>query len=72
MHWISINQAKALVKQGFLKLEDGSLFDKQRNYVGSIENNRFRQNPNYQIPQYIIRQFENFDEDAWFNSVGGW
>ena len=72
MQWISINQAKTLVKQGFLKLENGSLFDKQRNYVGSIENNQFRQNPNYQIPQYIIRQFENFDEDAWFNSNGGW
>ncbi|MDR0829039.1 MAG: hypothetical protein LBN95_02880 [Prevotellaceae bacterium] len=70
--WLSINQAKQLVKQGLYRLETGSnsdaqqIYDKQSgNYVGHIKNGQYYQSPNYQIPQYIIQKFEVFDRNAW-------
>jgi hypothetical protein len=79
-HWISINELKRLVKQGFYKLETGAhsgdqlIYErKSGSYVGHIENGHYYQDPNYQVPQHIeIHKFETFDEDDWRKDGIGW
>jgi len=77
--WLSINQVKRLVNQSLYRLETGShssdqlIYDRQSGkYVGHIESGRYYQSPNYQVPHYIIQQFENFDEDEWNKDGSGW
>jgi hypothetical protein len=76
--WLSINEVKRLVKMGFYQLETGAhssdqlIYDRQsRKYVGHIESGQYQQSLEYQVPQYIVKYLQEFDND-WTEEGKGW
>ncbi|MBV7440091.1 hypothetical protein KRX57_01520 [Weeksellaceae bacterium TAE3-ERU29] len=75
MNWISINDARLLIKKGMYRLETGAKSNDQLIYdnrsgkfVGHIENGRFFQESSYQIPTYVKVELEKLNQNDWFNN----
>lgn len=78
MEWLSINDVKRLVKQKMYRLQTGAhsgdqlVYDNRSGkYVGHIEQGRFAQSKQYEVPAYIIKRLNTFDND-WDSLGGGW
>jgi hypothetical protein len=76
--WLSINDVKRLVKQGLYRLETGDhsgnqhVYDRQSGkYVGRVESGQYQQSLEYQVPQYIVKRLQGFDND-WTEECRGW
>lgn len=72
MQWLSINDVKKLVNDQLYEIREGSVFDRERNYVGRIDGNSFSQNQSYRPSRQAIARLRELDEGDWFSAGRGW